>query len=90
MSHGFQEVTLQSTQHEVILHALQEITSERQVISHDPSVAPMVLMVQNGRKCIDYKRIVDLRFGRHEMLLNSKRHHNDLHSSSVNMKFTAQ
>ena len=28
--------------------------SERQVILLDPSVAVMILMVQNGRKCITY------------------------------------
>ena len=33
---------------------LTEVTSERQVISLDPSVTSMVLMVQNGRKCITY------------------------------------
>ena len=31
-----------------------EVTSECQVISHDPSVMSIVLMVQNGRKCIRY------------------------------------
>ena len=40
MSHGFQEVTLQTTGHEVI--------------SHDQAVASMVLMVQNGKKYIIY------------------------------------
>ena len=54
MSHGFPGVTLQSTRHEVILHGLQEVTSERQVIKNDPSEAPMVLIVQNGRKSITY------------------------------------
>ena len=49
--HGLSDVTLQSTQHEVIWHSLREVTSERQVISHDPSVT---LMVENGRKCITY------------------------------------
>ena len=29
----------------IILHGLREVTSERQVISHDPSVTSMVLMV---------------------------------------------
>ena len=28
--------------------------SECQVILHNPSLTPMVLMVQNGRKCITY------------------------------------
>ena len=69
MTHGFTEVLLQSTQHEVILHGLKEVTSERQVITHDPSIT-MVLMVQNGRKCYKTytyyinKTIVDLRFGK--------------------------
>ena len=39
MSHGLPE----STWHEVILHGLREVTSERQVISHDPSVTSMIL-----------------------------------------------
>ena len=43
--HGLPDVTLHDTRQEVILHNLREVTSERQVISHDPSVAPMVLMV---------------------------------------------
>ena len=54
MSHRLPDVTLQSTQHAVILHGLREVTSERQVILHDPSVTSMVLTVQNGRKCITY------------------------------------
>ena len=33
------------------LHSIREVTLERQVILHDPSVTSMVLMVQNGRKC---------------------------------------
>ena len=52
MSHGLLDVTLQSTQHEVILHGLQEVTSESQVISHNSSAMSMVLMVQNGRRYI--------------------------------------
>ena len=54
MSQGLAVVTLQSTQHEVILHGLREVMSEGHVISHDPFVTSMVLMVQNGRKCITY------------------------------------
>ena len=54
MSHGLLDVTLQSTRHEVILRGLLEVTSECQEILHEPSVTPMVLMVQNGRKCITY------------------------------------
>ena len=53
MSHGLLEVTLQGT-HKVMLHGLREVTSERQVILHDPSIMSMVLMVLNGRKCIAY------------------------------------
>ena len=52
--YGLADMTLQSTRHEVILHGLREVTSERQVISYDPSVTSMVLMVSNGRKCIIY------------------------------------
>ena len=43
--HDLLDMTLQSTWHKVILHGLQEVTSECQVISHDPSVTSMVLMV---------------------------------------------
>ena len=51
-SHGLPDVTLQSPLHEVILHCLPEMMSERQVILHDPSATSMFLMVQNGRKYI--------------------------------------
>ena len=43
--HGLPDVTLQSIRHEVILHGLREVTSTRQVISHDSSVTSMVLTV---------------------------------------------
>ena len=33
------------TWHEVILHGLRKVTSEHQVISHDPSVTSTALMV---------------------------------------------
>ena len=52
--HGLPDVTLQSTRREVILHGLQEVMSECRVISNDPSVTSMILMVKNGRKCITY------------------------------------
>ena len=39
---------------DVILHGLQEVTSECQVILHDPSIKSMVLMIQIGSKCITY------------------------------------
>ena len=45
MLQGLPGVTLQSTRHEVKLHGLREVTSERQVKSHDPSVTSMVLTV---------------------------------------------
>ena len=54
MSHGLQDVTLQSSLHKLIMYGLQEVTSERQAILHDPSVMSMVLMVQNGQKCVTY------------------------------------
>ena len=54
ISHGLPDVTLQSTRHEVILTGLREVTSERQVISHDPSVTSTFLWSKNGRKCITY------------------------------------
>ena len=54
MLHDLPDMTLQSTLHEVILHGLLEVTSESQIISHGPSVKSMVLIVQNGRKCITY------------------------------------
>ena len=45
MLHGLPDMTLQSTRHEVILHGLREVTSEGQVILHDPYATSMVLMV---------------------------------------------
>ena len=42
---GLSDVTSQSTWHKVIMHGLPEVTSESQVILHDPSVTSMVLMV---------------------------------------------
>ena len=44
--HGFPEVMLQSTGHEVILHGLREVTSKRQVISHNPSVTSIVSCIK--------------------------------------------
>ena len=44
MSHGLPDVTLQSTLRVVILHGLRVVTSECQVISHDPSVTSMVYL----------------------------------------------
>ena len=97
MSHGLPDVTLQSTQHEVILHGLREVTLERQAISHDPSVTSMVLMVTMAGKHnmhLSYNKqlltIVDFCFGRYGVLLNSKLNHVDLCSTSVNMSFTVQ
>ena len=37
---------------EVKLHGLREVTSERQVISHDPFVTSINQMVQNDRKYV--------------------------------------
>ena len=54
MSHGLPDVRLRRPLHEVILYGLPEMKSERQVISHDPSVTSMFLMVQNGRKYRTY------------------------------------
>ena len=51
---GLPGVTLQSTRHEVILHGLWEVAPERHIISNDPPVTSMVLMVLNGKKCITY------------------------------------
>ena len=75
MSHGLSDVTLQSTRHELVLHGLREVTSERQVISHDPSSNANGC---NGPKWQEMHRlrllynktIVDLCFGRHGVLLN--------------------
>ena len=50
MSHGSPIVML----YKVILHGLWEVTSERHVILHDPSLTSMVLKVQNDRKCITH------------------------------------
>ena len=54
MSHGLPDVTLQSTRHDLILHGLREVMSERQVTLHYSFITSMLLMVQNGRKCITY------------------------------------
>ena len=53
-------------------HGFPEVTSERQVFSHDPAVTSMVSMAGNIHKIsLSYnKTIVDLCFGRHEVLLN--------------------
>ena len=54
MPHGFPEVTLQTTRHEVIFDVYQEMTSACEVIWHDRAVTSMGSMVQNGRKYIAY------------------------------------
>ena len=54
MLHGLPDMMLQCPGHEVILHGLPEVMSERQAILHDPSLTSMVLIVQNGRKYITY------------------------------------
>ena len=93
MSHGLPDVTLQITRHKVILHSLREVWSEPEVILNDPSLTSMLLMVQNGMKCIAYIyyiSIINLYFSRHGVLLNSKLNHIDLNSMSVNMTFTVQ
>ena len=43
--HGLPDVMLQTTRHKVILQGLREVTSERQVISNDPSITLTGLMV---------------------------------------------
>ena len=43
MSHGFPEMVFQTTRHEVILHCFQEVTPERQVISHDQAARSTTL-----------------------------------------------
>ena len=57
------------------MHGLREVMSERQVISHDPSVTSMILWSKRqdmGNIHLIYnKTIVDLCFGRHGMLLYS-------------------
>ena len=87
-------MTLQSTRHEVILTGLREVTSERQVISHDPSVFSTFYgqkwQEMHNIHLLYNKTIVDLCFGRHGVLLNSKLNHIDLRSASVNMTFTVQ
>ena len=55
MSHGLPGETLQSILHKLILqYDLWEVMSEHQVISHDPSIMTMILIVQNGRNCKTY------------------------------------
>ena len=70
--HGLPDVTLESTRHEVVFLSLREMTSERQVIVHDPSVMSMVLIVENGIHLLYNKTIVDLCLGIHGVLSNSK------------------
>ena len=59
------DVKLQSTLHEVISYGLREVTSERQVISHDPSVTSMVPISRGardskiGKKWPESSRILD-------------------------------
>ena len=87
-------MTLQSTRHEVILTGLWEVTSERHVISHYPSVTSTFKWSKwqemHKINLLYNKTIVDLCFGRHGVLLNSKLNHIDLRSASVNMTFTVQ
>ena len=65
------------------MHGLREVTSERQVISHDPSVTQVVLNnVPKLQELLDIyllynKTIVDLCFGRHGVLLYSGPNHFD-------------
>ena len=66
------------------------VTSERQVISHDPSVTSMVLQEMHNVHLFHKKAIVDLCFGRHGVLLNSKLNHIDLRSVSVNITLNVQ
>ena len=88
MLHGFLEVTLQATQHEVILYGFLEVTSECQVILHSPAVRSVVSFVLNI-SYLYYNIInVDYCFDRHEVVLNNKLNHTDLKFTSVNMKFT--
>ena len=84
------DMMLQRTRHEVILHGLWEVTSDPQVISHDLSVTSKALdglkwQEMHNIHLLYNKTIVDLRFGRHGVLLNSKLYLIDLRSVSVNM-----
>ena len=91
--HGLSDLTLQRTRHEVILNGLREVTSKRQVISHDASVTSMFYWSkwqELHNIYLLYKSIAGLCFGRNGVLLNSKFNHIDLRSASVNMKFTVQ
>ena len=67
------DVTLQSTRHKVILNGLREVTPERQVISHDPSVMSMFKGLKwqemHNIHLLYNKTIVDLHFGKHCVLL---------------------
>ena len=95
MSHGLPDVTLQSTQHEVILKCLWEVMSEHQVILHDSSIMSMVLMVRNGRKFITYiyyiiKQLLTYVSVDMQCIWTVNLNHFDLYSASVNMTFTVQ
>ena len=82
-------MTLQSTRHEAILTGLREVTSERQVINVK-RFNGLKWQEMHNLYLLYNKTIVDLRFGRHGVLLNSKLNHIDLRSTSVNMTFTVQ
>ena len=66
--YGFPEVTLQSIRHEVIVHGLQEVTSERQVISHVNNFNGPKWQEMNNILLLSNKTIVDFCFGRHEVI----------------------
>ena len=93
--HGLPDVTLQSTRHEVMLNGLREVTSDRQVILHDPSVTSMfngLKWQEKHNRHLFYNKtiIVELCFGRHGVLLKCKLNHVDIRCASANMTFTVQ
>ena len=80
---------LQTTWQEVILHGLQGMTSERQVISYVNGFnGPKWQEMHNNQLLYNTTIIVDLLFSGLEVLLNSKRYHIELGSALVNMKLT--
>ena len=60
MPHGFLEVTLPTTQHEVILHGFPEVTSECQILLHD--LASLYHMGLIGRIYVGDTRLLHTKY----------------------------
>ena len=87
MLHAFPEVTLRSTRHKVMLHGLQKWRQNVKIIRNVNGFSGHKWKEIRNRHLLYNKIIVDLRFGRHEVLLYSKLNHIDLRSAWVNITF---